>query len=37
MDDAFNDACLMTAARSPSYEELRAFFESVYRGIRIDF
>ena len=37
VDDAFNDACLMTAARSPSYEELRAFLESVYRGIRIDF
>jgi alcohol dehydrogenase class IV len=37
VDNASNDACLMTAARSPSYEELRAIFESAYQGNPIDF
>ena len=37
VDDAFNDASIMTAARSPSYDELRSFFEYAYRGDPIDF
>lgn len=32
VDDAFNDTQMITAVRSPSYEELRRLFEDVYAG-----
>lgn len=37
VDDAFNDASIMTAARPPSYEELQSFFDYAYHGRPIDF
>lgn len=37
MDDAFNDTQMVTAARSPSYEELRQLFLYVYEGCLVDF
>jgi len=37
MERAFNDASMMTAARSPDYEELQRLFEYAYDGKRIDF
>ena len=37
MERAFNDASMMAAARSPSYEELQLIFEYAYDGRRIDF
>ena len=37
MERAFNDASMMTAARSPDYEELQRLFEYAYDGKVIDF
>jgi len=37
VDDAFNDTQIITAVRSPSYEELRQLFLYAYDGKPIDF
>ena len=37
VEDAFNDTQIITALRSPSYEELRQLFEAVYEGHPVDF
>ncbi len=37
MERAFNDASMMTAARSPDYAELQRLFEYAYDGKSIDF
>jgi alcohol dehydrogenase class IV len=37
VDNAFNDASIMTAARPPSYEELQALLEAAYDGKPVDF
>lgn len=37
MERAFNDASMMTAARSPSYKELQRIYEYAYDGKLIDF
>ncbi len=37
MEDAFNDTQMITAARSPSYEELRRLFSYAYEGRVVDF
>ncbi len=37
VERAFNDASLMTAARSPDYEEMQRLFEYAYDGKVIDF
>jgi alcohol dehydrogenase class IV len=37
MEDAFNDTQMITAARSPSYEELRQLFLYAYEGRVVDF
>jgi alcohol dehydrogenase class IV len=37
VDNAFNDASIMTAARPPSYDELQSFFVYAYQGKPIDF
>jgi acetaldehyde dehydrogenase/alcohol dehydrogenase len=37
VDDAFNDTQIITAVRSPSYEELRQLFLNAYDGQPIDF
>jgi alcohol dehydrogenase class IV len=37
VDDAFNDASIMTAARPPSYEELEALLKAAYDGEPVDF
>ncbi|MGD1993474.1 MAG: iron-containing alcohol dehydrogenase [Anaerolineae bacterium] len=37
VEDAFNDTQIITAVRSPSYEELRQLFEAVYEGCPVDF
>jgi alcohol dehydrogenase class IV len=37
MDNAFNDTQMITAARSPSYDELRQLFLCAYDGDEIDF
>jgi alcohol dehydrogenase class IV len=37
LERAFNDASMMTAARSPSYEELQQIYEYAYNGKPIDF
>jgi len=37
IDDAFNDTQILTAARSPSYDELRQLFVYAYEGQRVDF
>jgi alcohol dehydrogenase class IV len=37
MERAFNDASMMTAARSPDYDELQRLFEYAYDGKPIDF
>jgi alcohol dehydrogenase class IV len=37
VDDAFNDTQIITAARSPSYEELRRLFLYAYDGRSVDF
>jgi len=37
VDDAANDTQMVTAARSPSYEELESLFQYVYRGEPVDF
>jgi len=37
MERAFNDASMMTAARSPDYDELQRLFEYAYDGKVIDF
>ncbi len=37
VDQAFNDASMMAAARMPTYEELQALFEYAYKGVVIDF
>lgn len=37
VERAFNDASLMTAARNPSYEEMRRILEYAYAGRPIDF
>lgn len=37
VEDAFNDTQIITAARSPSYEELRRLFVYAYEGQEIDF
>ncbi|HOT92490.1 MAG TPA: iron-containing alcohol dehydrogenase [Anaerolineae bacterium] len=37
MERAFNDASMMTAARSPDYDDLQRLFEYAYDGKRIDF
>lgn len=37
MDNAFNDSTMMTAARCPSYDELRQLLLCAYDGTEIDF
>ncbi|MGD1996376.1 MAG: iron-containing alcohol dehydrogenase [Anaerolineae bacterium] len=37
VDDAFNDTQIVTAARSPSYEELQRLFLYAYEGKAVDF
>jgi alcohol dehydrogenase class IV len=37
MDNAFNDTQMVTAARSPSYDELRQLFLCAYDGDHVDF
>jgi alcohol dehydrogenase class IV len=37
VDDAFNDASIMTAERPPSYEELEALLQAAYDGKPVDF
>jgi alcohol dehydrogenase class IV len=37
IDNAFNDTQMITAARSPSYDELRQLFVCAYRGDVVDF
>ena len=37
VDDAFNDTQMLTACRSPSYDELRQLFLYVYDGRPVDF
>jgi alcohol dehydrogenase class IV len=37
IDDAFNDTQMITAARSPSYDELRQLFVCAYAGDVVDF
>ncbi|MCK4697970.1 MAG: iron-containing alcohol dehydrogenase [Dehalococcoidia bacterium] len=37
VDDAFNDTQIVTAARTPSYEELRQLFLYAYDGRSVDF
>ncbi len=37
VDDAFNDTQMITAARSPSYDELRRLFLYAYEGQPVDF
>jgi len=37
VDDAFNDTQIITAARAPSYDELRQLFLHAYEGKRADF
>ena len=37
VDDAFNDTQIITAARSPSYDELRQLFLYAYEGRVVDF
>jgi alcohol dehydrogenase class IV len=37
VDDAFNDTQMITAVRSPSYEELRRLFGDVYEGRAVDY
>ncbi|MBL7064829.1 MAG: iron-containing alcohol dehydrogenase [Anaerolineae bacterium] len=37
IDDAFNDTQMITAARAPSYDELRRLFLCAYEGKRVDF
>ena len=37
MDNAFNDTQMVTAARSPSYDELRQLFIWAYGGDEVDF
>jgi len=37
IDDAFNDTQMITAARAPSYDELRRLFLYAYEGKRVDF
>ncbi|MFP4344535.1 MAG: iron-containing alcohol dehydrogenase [Anaerolineales bacterium] len=37
VDRAFNDSSLLTAARSPGFDELRALFTYAYEGRPIDF
>ena len=37
VDDAFNDTQIVTAARTPSYEELHQLFLSAYDGRPVDF
>ena len=36
VDDAFNDASMMAAARAPSYKELQALFMRAYSGEPVD-
>jgi alcohol dehydrogenase class IV len=37
MDNAFNDTQMITAPRSPSYDELRELFLYAYDGAEVDF
>jgi alcohol dehydrogenase class IV len=37
VDNAFNDTQMVTAARSPSYEELGQLFFCAYDGYKVDF
>jgi len=37
VDDAFNDTQMITAARAPSYDELRQLFLYAYEGQAVDF
>ena len=37
VDDAFNDTQMITAARAPSYDELRQLFLYAYEGKAVDF
>ena len=37
VDDSFNDTQIVTAPRSPSFEELRQLFECAYDGRAVDF
>ena len=37
VDDAFNDTSMVSASRSPSYEELRRLFQHAYKGQPVDF
>ena len=37
VDDALNDTQMLTACRSPSYDELRRLFTYVYDGQQVDF
>lgn len=37
IDDAFNDASMVSSSRSPTYDELRQLFRYAYRGTPVDF
>jgi acetaldehyde dehydrogenase/alcohol dehydrogenase len=37
VEDAFNDTQMVTAVRSPSYEELRELYRAAYEGRPVDF
>jgi alcohol dehydrogenase class IV len=37
VDDAFNDTQMLTACRSPSYDEMRRLFTYAYDGRQVDF
>jgi alcohol dehydrogenase class IV len=37
VDDSFNDSQMLTAVRSPSYEELKKLFWYLYEGQEVDF
>jgi alcohol dehydrogenase class IV len=37
VDDALNDTQMLTACRSPSYDEMRRLFQYAYDGRRVDF
>jgi alcohol dehydrogenase class IV len=37
VDDAFNDTQMITAARTPSFQELEQLFKYAYHGQPVDF
>ena len=37
IDDAFNDASMVSSSRSPGYDELRQIFRCAYYGTPVDF